>query len=991
MPKTQESIHDKYFNITKEYTEKYGELTILFYHVGAFFEMYGVQTPSGDIIKSQVEDFTKIAQLNMSSKEMDTSEGIILMAGFRDYSLEKYIKIATTNHYTAVVYTQNMTNPKDIKRELYGVFSPGTFLAYDTDSSQVLSNHIVCIWLYSYTNTRCINPQFICGLASTHIFTGESTIFEYETEFIMNPTTFDELERYISIISPSEVIIISHLTEKQTNKIIQYSGLKSAMIHTIILETEKNQSKIETVENCLKQKYISHILTTFFGEESISICNEFNTYSIATQAFCYLIHFLQEHNPNLVKKISLPTFQNTSERLVLANHTLQQLNMINDNTPDGKKCGKYSSVLSLLNNCCTPIGKRRFQTQFTNPVFNVSWLNTEYEMTEELLKYDISPIRKSLSKIKDLEKICRQIIAKKIFPNSIFTLFDSLTVVSQLFEHDLFLNIHISQYLCDFTDNYKWVNESVSKVLTFIQRFLTIEKCKGTDSVTVFPENIIQPGVSETLDNIIQEYDYNLCIFNIVKSTLNQMMQTGDKKDDFIKIHETDKSGFTLQLTKKRGELLKKVLNNISMESLTFSSDFIIPIKDIRIVKASGSNDEIDFPQLTHITRKLLTLKENMSQEISRAFFMFLKTFELEHYDDMTKIICWIGKLDVLQCKCYIAKEFCYCRPMIRDDAPRAFMEVVGLRHVLIEHIQQNETYVKNDISLSNENENNGVLIFGTNAVGKTSFIRSIGICVIMAQCGLFVPCESFVYKPYTAIFSRILGNDNIFKGLSTFAVEMSELRIILKMADENSLVLGDELCSGTETESAMAIFSTGLIELHEKKCTFLFATHFHEITKYDEIKGLSRLGLKHMTVYYDPTIKGLVYDRKLKDGQGSRMYGLEVCKSLYMENDFLEKAYLFRNKYFSDQKGELQFKPTNYNQKKIRGRCELCETELSEEIHHLTPQRLADNDGFINMTRKNHMANLAALCEKCHNKIHDSNIEFVKRKTTSGYKLTTH
>ena len=132
--------------------------------------------------------------------------------------------------------------------------------------------------------------------------------------------------------------------------------------------------------------------------------------------------------------------------------------------------------------------------------------------------------------------------------------------------------------------------------------------------------------------------------------------------------------------------------------------------------------------------------------------------------------------------------------------------------------------YVTNDVCVGNVKKEkdcvntDGILLYGTNAVGKTSLIRALGISVIMAQSGLFVPCSSFKYKPYTAIFSRILGNDNIFKGLSTFAVEMSELRVIMKMADKNSLVLGDELCSGTEMESALSIFVAGLSKLHRNR-----------------------------------------------------------------------------------------------------------------------------------------------------------------------------
>ena len=86
-----------------------------------------------------------------------------------------------------------------------------------------------------------------------------------------------------------------------------------------------------------------------------------------------------------------------------------------------------------------------------------------------------------------------------------------------------------------------------------------------------------------------------------------------------------------------------------------------------------------------------------------------------------------------------------------------------------------------------------------------------------MAQAGLYVPASSYKFRPYKYIFTRILGNDNLFKGLSTFAVEMSELRTILRLADKNSLVLGDELCSGTESISAVSIFVAGVQNLAAK------------------------------------------------------------------------------------------------------------------------------------------------------------------------------
>ena len=292
-----------------------------------------------------------------------------------------------------------------------------------------------------------------------------------------------------------------------------------------------------------------------------------------------------------------------------------------------------------------------------------------------------------------------------------------------------------------------------------------------------------------------------------------------------------------------------------------------------------------------------------------------------------------------------------------------------------------------NDVEL----DGGGFLLYGTNAVGKTSLIRAIGIVAIMAQCGMFVPCTTFEYKPYRSFFTRILGNDNLYKGLSTFAVEMSELRVILKNADQNSLILGDELCSGTETQSALSIFVAGLMDLHEKAASFIFATHFHEIVNYEEIAWLP---LKHMSVFYDRETDCLVYDRLLKDGAGNDMYGLEVCKSLHLPTDFLDKAFAIRNKYFPEKKGILDQVQTRYNSQKIRGLCEMCNLAPSTETHHLEMQSNADREGFIDGSsfHKNHKANLMALCEACHQNVHHGDdisvltVDSESAKTSSNF-----
>ena len=185
--------------------------------------------------------------------------------------------------------------------------------------------------------------------------------------------------------------------------------------------------------------------------------------------------------------------------------------------------------------------------------------------------------------------------------------------------------------------------------------------------------------------------------------------------------------------------------------------------------------------------------------------------------------------IDVYNNFVFLSKKYNLCKPKISPlkQKENSYIKAKKMRHILIENIEKNEIYVPNDVHIGHNENNLGMLLYGTNAVGKTSLIKSIGICILMAQSGCFVPCESFEYCPYKYIFTRIIGNDNIFKGLSTFGVEMSELRVILKNCNKNSIILGDELCSGTEIDSALSIFLSSLMTMTQQESTFIFCNTF--------------------------------------------------------------------------------------------------------------------------------------------------------------------
>ena len=997
---SENSIYGEYIQLTEQYQEKYGAPTIVLLQVGAFFEVYGFRCPSTNIIqKTPITEFSQICNLNVSEKKIVYEGQHVLMAGFRDYTLDKYLLRLTESGFTAVVYVQ-VKEGKTIRRILDSVHSAGTYVSYETDNLTQMTNNIACIWIDTYkpvTQSRALvsgvsktRENMSCGVAIANTFTGKSYIGEFQQPFVLQPTTFDELERIISTHKPSEVILVSSMDEAQRTLLYQYSGIQTSVIHHV----DVNQS--EKAEHCTQQKYISHILSKFYGEDTLNTYIEFQTYPTATQAFCYLLDFVQEHNPNLVKNISVPEFHTNSE-VILANHTLKQLNILDDPSTDGHQYGHLSSVNSFLNKCCSPMGRRLFYTQLVSPTTDIKWLNCEYLTTQKMLGENtapmIIPFRKLLGQVRDIEKICRQIVLRKIYPSSIFYLYQSIQTTQQL-RICLDENPEIVSYL---DTNGDAISKVCFRVLEFLDKYFWIDRCKGVNVMNSFDESIIRSGFSVELDEVIQSYKDNNLMFQNIYDLLNNTIRSHDNTintdTDYVKIHTTEKSGLSLQITKKRGLILKTIIKNMGSAPMQNIDNAMW--SEIKFISASSSCDEIEFPLLTKICRDLLHQRDYLNKLISKAYLDLLGLLEQSYYEDLEYIANYLARLDVLINKAYIAREYNYCCPRIQQDASKAFVNAKSLRHVLIEHIQTNELYVANDIVLGN-GTTDGILLYGTNAVGKTSFIRALGISVIMAQAGLFVPCTQFDYKPYSAIFSRILGTDNLFKGLSTFAVEMSELRVILKMADENSLILGDELCSGTETESALSIFVAGLIDMHNKQSSHIFATHFHEIVHYDEVQMLKRLALKHMAVHYDRELDALIYDRKLQDGPGNRMYGLEVCKSLHLDDDFLAKAYHIRTKYFPDTKGELSHSISRYNASKVRGFCEMCEIELGDEVHHLQPQMNADENGFIqqddgSMVHKNHPANLMSVCEECHDKHHalgENAPILMRKKTSKGYKV---
>jgi DNA mismatch repair protein MutS len=363
-----------------------------------------------------------------------------------------------------------------------------------------------------------------------------------------------------------------------------------------------------------------------------------------------------------------------------------------------------------------------------------------------------------------------------------------------------------------------------------------------------------------------------------------------------------------------------------------------------------------------------------------------------------------IAKIDLLHSYAKVAFRNNYYRPTIDpSETGRSYLEARDLRHPIIERIIDGP-YVTNDVFLGagdelgpqtssarGSNRSDGLLLFGLNQVGKSSLGKALALNIIMAQAGSFVPSRLH-YKPFAKLITRLNGGDNIFKGQSSFATEMSELRTILRQADARTLVIGDEIAHTSETISATAITVSAILKLLELEATFLFASHMHEVLTVPDLQSIpvERLRVSHLSVSKDMGTGVMIYDRKLKDGPGDSIYGILVAETLDLPPDFIAKAYEVAQYVRGQPKNLVSPVAARYNREVYLDVCRLCGGHSELQTHHLQEQHTADANGMIGHMHKNNKGNLVVLCRNCHQSLHQAGQSLVMADTSMGKTVIT-
>ncbi|OQC45616.1 MAG: DNA mismatch repair protein MutS [Candidatus Marinimicrobia bacterium ADurb.Bin030] len=298
------------------------------------------------------------------------------------------------------------------------------------------------------------------------------------------------------------------------------------------------------------------------------------------------------------------------------------------------------------------------------------------------------------------------------------------------------------------------------------------------------------------------------------------------------------------------------------------------------------NNERFVTPELKEYEEKLLNAEERINQ-IEFELFQDLRTKILQFIEAIQKNAGALAQIDVLAGLAELAEKNRYCRPVINDGTA---IDIKAGRHPVVEHLlPPGEKFIANDLHIDNLSEQI-LIITGPNMAGKSTYLRQIGLIVLMAQIGSFVPADSATIGVVDKIFTRVGASDNLAAGESTFLMEMHETANILNNVTPHSLVLLDEIGRGTSTYDGMAIAWSVTEYLHNQPnvaAKTLFATHYHELTELEKI--LPRL--KNYNVAVREYGDRVIFLRKIVPGGCDKSYGIHVAQMAGVPPEVIGRA----------------------------------------------------------------------------------------------------
>ncbi len=773
-----------------EIKEKYPDC-ILFYRMGDFYEMFFEDALTA----------APILEITLTSRNK-SKEDAVPLCGFPYHAAAGYITKLVEKGFKVAICEQ-VEDPKNakgiVKRDVIRVITPG--LVTDEENLKAGENNYLA----------CISAgRDALGLAFLDISTGEFQVAEFSSReaLISAMSGLDFKELLIRKTFPDPVFLR-------------------------LLESDMPAGRINYLDDeVFDPERVSEVLIRELSPEVLET-SKLREYPAARLAAGGILGYVSA--TQMVKAAHISEIQWYAPRnFLILDDTARRNLEIFATISDGSRAG---SLFHLINETLTPMGARRLRWWLSYPLLLPEKIRARLAAVAEIKDNHSTRahLRKTLSRIYDLERLAGRVAMKIASPRDLIALKVSLGVLPDL-----------QSMLADFTaPSLATLRQDIADMASLVD---------------LLSRAVIDDPPARTLDGgyIAEGFDEEL-------DRLRSISRDGKKWIASLEAKERQATGINT---------LKIGFNNVFGYYIEVTKANAASVPDSYVRKQTLVNAERYINQeLKEFEQTVLGAEEKI-RDRENELFNRLRDDLVPYIADIQRNAFLVAELDAFCALAEVAEKYAFTCPEIDEE------DVISIqdgRHPVVEAALKKDGFVPNDCLLDLQG-NRLLVITGPNMAGKSTYIRQIALIVLMAQMGGFVPAAHARIGVVDKIFTRIGASDSLIKGQSTFMVEMMETAQILSEATSRSLVILDEVGRGTSTFDGLSIAWAVAEYLHDLQGSgvrSLFATHYHQLTDLAAAKD----GAKNYNIAVKEWGEKIIFLRKIVEGGASRSYGIEVAR----------------------------------------------------------------------------------------------------------------
>lgn len=778
--------------------------SIVFFRLGDFYEMFF--------------DDAKLASreldLTLTGRDCGQEERAP-MCGVPFHSCEGYIAKLVSKGYKVAICEQTEDPAKAkglVTRDIVRVITPGTVV--ESTMLDEGKNNYICVAFHSEKNIGICFCDVSTGQLYATTLSGSDSVKAMKDQLV----SYNPKEIILGGFNTRHSDLFKFIKDRLTASIEEYSEEFFSYIDSLdVLSSQFSADTVETVKD---------------STELVSAVGGLITYLRKTQMTgLERIREIELYSENQFMKLDF----NTRRNLELTQTMLTK--------------EKKGSLLWVLDNTKTAMGKRLLRTWIENPLMNVGVISKRQSAVSELVNDTVLrlEIMAMLSGVLDIKRIMTKVVYGSANARELRSLYGACVNLPEIKN---LLKGSTSKYLRELFESL----DTLEDISSLIDSAIVDEP-----PFTVREGGMIKRGYNEELDRISVDMTDSTSLLAQIES--EEKEKTGIPK---LKVGYNRVFGYYIEITNSYKNLVPE--NYIRKQTLSNCERYItqeLKTLEGRILGAKDKTTALEYEIFSSIRK---TVAENLSR--------------------IEKTADALATLDVLCSLANVASDNRYVRP---DVDLSSVIELKASRHPVVEALLDSSRFVSNDVYLDS-GENRVAIITGPNMAGKSTYMRQAALIVIMAQIGSFVPCDYARIGLVDAVFTRVGASDDLASGQSTFMVEMSEVAAIVKSATSKSLLVFDEIGRGTSTYDGMSIARAVLEFVADKKrlgAKSLFATHYHELTVLEELIQ----GVKNYNIAVKKKGDEITFLRRIVRGGADDSYGIEVAKLAGVPESIISRA----------------------------------------------------------------------------------------------------